>query len=36
MKIVKKKDYYHIQKFNCPYKWNIGKKFFIGYIDKYL
>ena len=35
MKIVKKKDYYHIQKFDCPHKWNIGNTFFIGYQNNY-
>ena len=35
MKIVKKKDYYHIQKFDCPHKWDVGKIFFIGYQNNY-
>lgn len=35
MKLVKKKDFYHIQKFDCPYKWNIGNIFFIGYQNNY-
>ncbi len=30
MKIVKDKEFYHIQKNNCPYKWNIGQKLFLG------
>ena len=35
MKIVKNKDYYHIQKFDCPHKWKVGNKFFIGYQNNY-
>ena len=35
MKIVKNKDYYHIQKFDCPHKWKVGNIFFIGYQDNY-
>ncbi|KKN12780.1 hypothetical protein LCGC14_1012980 [marine sediment metagenome] len=31
MFIVKNKNFYHIQKFNCPYKWKVGDKIFIGF-----
>jgi len=30
MKIVKNKDYYHIQRFDCPHKWNVGNTFSFG------
>ena len=30
MKIVKKKEFYHIQKDNNPYKWKIGQTLFLG------
>ena len=30
MKIVKKKEFYHIQKNNSLYKWNISQKLFLG------
>jgi len=30
MKIVKNKEFYHIQIDNCPYKWDIGQTLFLG------
>ena len=30
MKIVKNKEFYHIQIDNCPYKWDVGQKLFLG------